>query len=117
MDKASVWPVLEGVHDPDIPLISVVELKVIQNVEVEALMDPPWTTDRVSPTGREKLRMFGLASAPIHADDVKVVLFEPATCPNCGTQDIVLKNGFGPTACRSFHFNHCRQPFEAIKPI
>ncbi len=158
MDKASVWSVLEDVHDPEIPVISVVELGVIHDVEVDGdrvrvgltptfagcpalhvmkretqerlsaagaeavevdvLMNPPWTTDRISPTGREKLRMFGLAPAPIHARNVELVLLEPATCPYCGRQDTFLKNGFGPAACRRIHFcNHCRQPFEAFKPI
>jgi ring-1,2-phenylacetyl-CoA epoxidase subunit PaaD len=158
MDVASVWSVLENIHDPEIPVISVVELGVIQGVEVEAdrvrigltptfagcpalhvmkreikerlsaagaeavevdvLMDPPWTTDRISPTGREKLRRFGLAPAPIHAGRVEVVLLEPTTCPYCGSQDTEMKNGFGPTACRAIHFcNHCRQPFEAFKPV
>jgi ring-1,2-phenylacetyl-CoA epoxidase subunit PaaD len=158
MDELGVWSVLETVHDPEIPVISVVELGVIQGVEVEAdrvrvgltptfagcpalhvmkreiqerllasgadsvevvvLLSPAWTTDRISPAGRDKLVAFGLAPAPIHAGRVEVVLLEPATCPYCGSQDTQLKNGFGPTACRSIHFcNHCRQPFEAFKPI
>jgi ring-1,2-phenylacetyl-CoA epoxidase subunit PaaD len=158
MDETGVWSVLQDVRDPEIPVISVVELGVIQDVEVgadgvrvaltptfagcpalhviqheiqerlsaagavsvevEILLDPPWTTDRISPEGREKLRMFGLAPAPIHAGNIELALLEPATCPYCGSQDTVLKNGFGPTACRTIHFcNSCRQPFEALKAI
>jgi ring-1,2-phenylacetyl-CoA epoxidase subunit PaaD len=158
MDEASVWSVLEAVRDPEIPVISVVELGVIHGVEVDGdrvrvgltptfagcpalhvmkreiqerlsaagadvvevdvLMDPPWTTDRISPAGREKLRTFGLAPAPVHAGNVELALLEAATCPYCGSDDTVLKNSFGPTVCRMIHFcNHCRQPFEAFKPI
>src|SRR3990172_11750372 len=158
IDKESVWSILEDVHDPEIPAISVVELGVIQgvelagdrvrveltptfagcpalhvmkreiqervsalgagDVEVVIVLSPPWTMDRITPAGREKLKAFGLAPAPIHAGDVEAALLEPATCPYCGSQDTVLKNGFGPTACRSIHFcNGCWQPFEAFKPI
>lgn len=158
MDEASVWSVLEDVCDPEIPVISVVDLGVIHGVEVEdgrvrvdliptfagcpalhamkqeietrlgaigarsvevvVLLSPPWTTDRISPAGRRKLREFGLSPAPIHGGHVGAVLLEPASCPYCGSRETVLKNTFGPTACRSIHFcNHCRQPFEAIKPI
>ena len=158
MDEASVWSVLGSVYDPEIPVISVVELGLIQEVEAQAdgvrvaltptyagcpalhvmkreiqerlvaagadrvevvvLLSPAWTTDRISPAGREKLRAFGLAPAPIHAGQVEIVLLEPAICPFCGSQETELKNGFGPTACRSIHFcNNCRQPFEAFKPL
>lgn len=158
MDEASVWSVLDGVHDPEIPVISVVELGVIQLVEVESgrvrvgltptfagcpalhvmkreiqerlaaagaesvevaiLLSPPWTTDRITSAGRDKLKSFGLAPAAIHAGNVAIVLLEPATCPYCGSLDTELKNGFGSTACRSIHFcKHCRQPFEAFKPL
>lgn len=158
MDEATVWAILEDVRDPEIPVISVVDLGVIQGVEVAGdrvrveltptfagcpalhvmqreiqervaalgpkavevviVLSPPWTTDRITPAGREKLKAFGLAPAPIHAGDIKAALLEQATCPYCGSQDTVLKNGFGSTACRSIHFcNGCRQPFEAFKPI
>jgi ring-1,2-phenylacetyl-CoA epoxidase subunit PaaD len=36
-------------------------LNLAERVEVEISFDPPWTSDRISPQGRERLRMSGFA--------------------------------------------------------
>ena len=90
----------------------------------------PWTTDRISPTGREKLRGAGfappphlaaLAAHPSRALPMAGVLAgdaAPVECPYCGSTRTTLENLFGPTQCRSIrHCAACRQPFEAFKPI
>ncbi|HEU0236219.1 MAG TPA: 1,2-phenylacetyl-CoA epoxidase subunit PaaD [Candidatus Limnocylindrales bacterium] len=70
----------------------------------------PWTSDRISPAGLERLRSAGIA--PPTAPGVA-----PA-CPWCGSGDATLDNLFGPTQCRSVHFcRACRQPFEALKRV
>jgi ring-1,2-phenylacetyl-CoA epoxidase subunit PaaD len=83
-------------------------------VEIDAVFDPPWTTDRISATAKEKLKSFGIA-AP------KCSLYAgawEAECPYCGSHDTKIENLFGPTACRSvWYCNTCRQPFESMKPM
>jgi ring-1,2-phenylacetyl-CoA epoxidase subunit PaaD len=75
-------------------------------VEVEFGFRVPWTTDRITPRGRERLRASGFAPP------------DEATCPYCRSADVALENLFGPTQCRSLHYcRACRQPFEAFKPI
>ena len=89
-------------------------------VVVETSFATPWTSDRISPAGREKLRRSGFAPPP-HIDarrDLPMLGEEPVRCPYCGSARTTLENLFGPTQCRSIrHCAECRQPFEAFKPV
>jgi ring-1,2-phenylacetyl-CoA epoxidase subunit PaaD len=80
----------------------------------------PWTSDRISPAGRDRLRASGFAPPAEVADDspVLVQLSTPVPCPHCGSPRTVLESAFGPTQCRAvYHCTDCRQPFEAFKPV
>ena len=93
-------------------------------VEVRFVYSPPWTSDRITPEGREALRSYGLTPPPAEAAGrtfVPLASLERshgvAACPFCGSEDTVLESAFGPTLCRSTHFcRACRNPFEAFKP-
>ena len=90
-------------------------------VRVEMSFSTPWTTDRISPDGREKLRRSGFAPPPHVAPGRGLPLLgeaAPIECPYCGSSETTLENVFGPTQCRSIrHCGACRQPFEAFKPV
>jgi ring-1,2-phenylacetyl-CoA epoxidase subunit PaaD len=89
--------------------------------EVRVVLDDSWSTDRISPAGREKLRAAGFAPpTPRSAAAVTLVQLERGAhrCPWCGSTDTRLDNIFGPTPCRSLRYcNACRQPFEQFKTI
>jgi len=94
---------------------AVVNIEGITKVEVEFIHHPPWTSDRITEIGRERLKEFGIAPPPKqlgpngewHVD-----------CPYCGSTYTTLDNIFGPTACRSILYcKQCKNPFEAMKPI
>ena len=89
-------------------------------VDVETSFAPPWTSDRISPAGREKLRASGFAPPP-HIGSARALPMlgdAPVECPYCGSTRTTLENVFGPTQCRSIrHCAACRQPFEAFKPV
>ncbi|MBO8172187.1 MAG: phenylacetate-CoA oxygenase subunit PaaJ [Bacillaceae bacterium] len=94
---------------------AVSEIDGIDEVDVIFVKDPIWTSDRITPEGREKLKEFGIAPPPLHAHEQGAWEIE---CPYCGSTRTVLDNMFGPTACRSiFYCNKCKNPFEAIKPV
>ena len=158
-----VWEALGKVPDPEIPVVSVIELGIIRSVEatperirvemlptfvgcpalemirqsiaerlagmaeaveVEATFAEPWTSDRITPQGRRKLRESGFAPPAPGAAEAEQPLFPTITvrpvarCPFCGSRDTLLENPFGPTRCRAIHWcNHCRQPFEQFKTI
>jgi ring-1,2-phenylacetyl-CoA epoxidase subunit PaaD len=156
----AVWDALAEIPDPEIPVISLVELGVIRDVEVEngrvrveftptflgcpalevmrdqmsakvrelgaepeieVIVDDSWSTDRITPEGREKLREAGLAPpAPRTAGMPQLVELQrgPFRCPYCGSTETQLENIFGPTPCRSLRYcKSCRQPFEQFKTI
>jgi len=155
-----VWAALAEIPDPEIPVISLVELGVIKDVEVDerrvridftptfmgcpalepmqramkakveelgatadvrVLLDDSWSSDRITPEGREKLRQAGFAPpAPRSAAPLTLVELQRGAfrCPYCGSTDTRLENLFGPTPCRSIRYcNACRQPFEQFKTL
>lgn len=97
---------------------------ITPEVEVVVTMDPPWTSDRITPAGRERLRLSGFAPpAPVPAGPALGMLDELAVlpvaeCPYCGSRNTTMENPFGPTLCRAIHHcADCRQPFEQFKRV
>ncbi|MGH2626712.1 MAG: 1,2-phenylacetyl-CoA epoxidase subunit PaaD [Anaerolineales bacterium] len=88
------------------------------SVQLDVVLDPPWTTEWMSEDARRRLREFGIAPPPRHEGMLEIVWSDPFVCPRCGSGDTEVKNPFGPTACRSIHVcRSCREPFEAFKPM
>jgi ring-1,2-phenylacetyl-CoA epoxidase subunit PaaD len=93
-----------------------------REVEVRFVYSPPWTSDRITPAGREALRSHGLTPPGeglvfLPLASLGTATVDPAPCPFCGSTDTELESAFGPTLCRSTHFcRTCRNPFEAFKP-
>lgn len=147
--ESDIRAALAEVPDPEIPVLSVIDLGIVHRVEirpdrigiailptfvgcpaldvirssiadhlgarfgrpvqVETTFEVPWTSDRISSTGRVALRQAGIAP-PSAPDDVR--------CPFCASADVVMDSAFGPTQCRSlFYCRGCRQPFEALKSV
>jgi ring-1,2-phenylacetyl-CoA epoxidase subunit PaaD len=89
--------------------------------EINVRTDDSWSTDRITPAGREKLRASGFAPpTPRRAEAPTLVQLQSKVfrCPYCGSTDTQLENIFGPTPCRSLRYcTSCRQPFEQFKTI
>jgi ring-1,2-phenylacetyl-CoA epoxidase subunit PaaD len=97
------------------------DLRMADEVVVELSFAVPWTSDRITPAGREALRSSGFAPpqqiGATFGGDLLTVL-PIVTCPYCASRSTTLENPFGPTLCRAiYHCADCRQPFEAFKPI
>jgi ring-1,2-phenylacetyl-CoA epoxidase subunit PaaD len=155
-----VWAALAEVPDPEIPVVSLVDLGVVRDVavdgervtieftptflgcpalevmrrqmaeavrslggepDVQVVLDDSWSTDRITPDGRAKLRDAGFAPpAPHEAGEPTLVQLQTGAfrCPYCGSSDTHLENLFGPTPCRSIRYcDACRQPFEQFKTL
>jgi ring-1,2-phenylacetyl-CoA epoxidase subunit PaaD len=173
---------LDDVKDPEIPVVSVVELGIIQAVEVDAgsariaitptflgcpaleimrreiaarvrelgyedvrvdvQLEPAWTTDRIAPAARERMKSIGLAPPPparfVTDQDLTFLgtgtlgaggpaeqgapgapsPAESVACPYCGSEDTRVESAFGPTICRVIHYcGSCRQSFEEFKAL
>ncbi len=93
---------------------------VADRVEVDVSFATPWSSDRIWPSGREKLRRSGFAPPPHVGAGRALPMLDsaPVECPYCGSRRTTLESVFGPTQCRSIrHCAECRQSFESFKPI
>jgi ring-1,2-phenylacetyl-CoA epoxidase subunit PaaD len=157
--RERVLEVLESVKDPEVPVVSVVELGIVRgvsiegtrvaititptysgcpamreieqdirsalgaagidDVELETVRMPAWTTDWIGAEAREKLRRYGIAPpGPVVTGGLVTLQMHraPAVCPHCGSHDTELRSEFGSTACKAIHVcNACREPFDEFK--
>lgn len=158
--RDEVFEILETVKDPEVPVISVVELGIVRDVEVSdagvivtitptysgcpAMVEieseivaaleregfspvavrttytPAWTTDWITPSGREKLEAYGIAPPGPASNELDLVPLQrraaSVQCPYCKSLNTELKSIFGPTACKAIWFcRNCDQPFEEFK--
>lgn len=144
---AEVWAVLEGVPDPEIPAVSLVDLGIVRDVEpaarrvtltptytgcpatlaietsvrdaldaagyrdfvIATTLSPPWTTEWITPSGRDKLRAYGIAPPRLAGERV-------VECPQCGSTATVEISRFGSTPCKSlWRCTNCAEPFDLFK--
>lgn len=91
----------------------ITEIEGVREVQVKFIVEPVWTSERISESGREKLRQFGILPPPRESEEMWEL-----ECPYCQSKNTTLDNLFGPAACRSIAYcRDCRNPFEALKPI
>ena len=91
----------------------------IENVSIDRVLSPPWTTDWISEEGRDKLREYGIA--PPESGGSKRALLHGErniACPRCRSTSTSLVSEFGSTACKaSYKCEDCLEPFEYFKCI
>jgi len=97
-------------------------MEVADEVAVDVSFAEPWTSERISPEGRAKLRGSGFAPpvliGPTFSGEELQLAMLAAECPYCGSRNTTLENPFGPTLCRAiYHCANCRQPFEQFKTV
>lgn len=158
LNKEYILDALQEVKDPEIPVISVIDLGVIPDVvidgdnvivhltptfagcpaidamkedivkvlsshglnkvEVKVLFNEPWSTNLISPKGRQLLKDFGLSPPPAFDGMLTLEVLQNAICPNCNSNNSYMMSTFGPTACRAIHHcNNCHETFEQFKPL
>ncbi len=118
------------------PATSVINLDIeaalrdqgIEKLRLERRLSPPWTTDWITPEGREKLRAYGIAppvdgtaadgrlmgrGAPLTGDSNLTI-----ACPRCGSAKTEKISQFGSTPCKaSYRCTDCLEPFDYFKCI
>jgi ring-1,2-phenylacetyl-CoA epoxidase subunit PaaD len=94
------------------------------DVRVEFVLSPAWTTDWMSDEGRRKLLEHGIVPPVARAVDERdhprrpVLLSLSLRCPQCGSPDTRELSRFGSTACKSLWVcSSCREPFDHFKAI
>ena len=91
----------------------------IENVSIDRVLSPPWTTDWISEDGRDKLREYGIAPPEQGASKRTLLQGERSiACPRCQSQDTEVVSEFGSTACKAaYKCKACLEPFEYFKCI
>lgn len=141
--------VLRSVMDPEIPVLSVVDLGIVryvrsaagrvsvgvtptysgcpateviqrtirealaregfEDVTVETVLSPPWSSEWLSEEGKRKLVAFGIAVPAARS---------AAACPLCASRDTECISEFGSTPCKAhYRCRSCLEPFDVFKCI
>ena len=84
-----------------------------EQVTVEQVLSPAWSTDWMTQSGRDKLREYGIAPP------VNTACGRPTSqieCPQCNSTEVKLFSEFGSTACKAlYQCQDCREPFDYFK--
>ena len=156
--EREVRALLAQVLDPEIPVLSIVDLGIVREVRQEAdgrirvaitptysgcpatevirrlvraalaeggyadaileeVLSPPWTSDWLTPAGREKLRAFGIAPPEASVASARQLLGPAAvSCPRCGSRATLRVSEFGSTPCKAhYRCRACDEPFDYFK--
>ena len=143
MSTKSLWAVLRSVMDPEIPVVSVVDLGIIRDVKRDVVTITPTysgcpATDVIHRDIREALDAAGFGQVAIKtslsppwttdwiSDTGKQALLaygiappdlaKTATCPQCGSADTEEVSRFGSTPCKAqWRCKACLEPFDRFK--
>jgi len=156
--ELEVRKLLARVLDPEIPVLSIVDLGILREVRQEAdgrmrvaitptysgcpatdairtlvraaldaggyadaileeVLSPPWTSDWLTPEGREKLRAFGIAPPEESvASPRRLLAVAAVSCPRCGSRATECVSEFGSTPCKAhYRCSACGEPFDYFK--
>ncbi|MEU6256751.1 1,2-phenylacetyl-CoA epoxidase subunit PaaD [Streptomyces sp. NPDC047043] len=97
------------------------------DVRVVTVLDPPWTTDRITDEGRRKLAEHGIAppgprdaqgSQPARIWLSLATAPAPVPCPRCASADTEEISRFAATACTALRrCRACLEPFPHVKDL
>jgi ring-1,2-phenylacetyl-CoA epoxidase subunit PaaD len=157
---AELWAILEQVRDPEIPVLSIIDLGIVRHVRedatgrvhvgltptysgcpatevirscvraaldargfddavLEEVLSPPWTSDWLTPQGRQKLEAFGIAPPLQGVTSPRALRGARAVCcPRCASADSERVSEFGSTPCKAhYRCRACGEPFDYFKCI
>ena len=144
-ETARLWSLLEGVADPEIPVVSVVDLGIVREVRPDrVVITPTYTGCPASEVIARDIRS-ALDSAGFRQVALETILSPPWTtdwisaagkakltaygiapplargertvrCPQCGSADTEEISRFGSTPCKAlWRCRACAEPFDLFK--
>ena len=142
-DPAAIRAVLAGVEDPEIPVLSVLDLGIVRAIDADAVVITPTysgcpATHAIETAIRAALDAVGFRTvairtvltppwstdmisdegrAKLHAYGIAPpTLDATATCPQCGSTDTAEVSRFGSTPCKAqWRCLACLEPFDRFK--
>jgi len=143
IDEAAIQAVLRTVMDPEIPVVSVVELGIVRDVRPDRVAITPTysgcpATLFIEQSIREALDSAGYRNVAIETQlsppwttdwiseegKAKLAAYgiappdlaQAATCPQCGSAETEEVSRFGSTPCKSqWRCKACQEPFDRFK--
>ena len=143
--SAALWQVLEGVADPEIPAVSVVDLGIVREVRADRVIITPTYTGCPATQVIERDIRSALDAAGFRNVAIETVLSPPWTtdwisaqgrarlkaygiappvpagqraveCPQCGSEATEEISRFGSTPCKAqWRCRDCLEPFDLFK--
>lgn len=105
-------------------LVRALQAAGFTDARVRVALDPAWTTDWITPSGRAALAAAGISPpgvAPRRTGPAALTLTptrRAVRCPQCASADVELTSEFGSTACKAlYRCRHCLEPFDHVKEI
>jgi ring-1,2-phenylacetyl-CoA epoxidase subunit PaaD len=93
-----------------------------QDVRVDLVLAPAWTTDWMTSEGKQKLQEYGIAppsgmsNAARHAGPIRLSL--AVKCPQCASLNTKELTRFGSTSCKALYVcQDCKEPFDYFKVL
>lgn len=118
-DRVVITPTYTGcpaTHAIEAAIRCALDQSGFRHIRVETALAPPWTTDWITESGREKLRAYGIAPPTKGADRAALHNAAPAPCPNCGSTETEEISRFGSTPCKAlWRCRACAEPFDRFK--
>ena len=142
VDSDAIWRVLEEVPDPEIPVLSVVDLGIVRQVTPERVTITPTYTgcpatqvigrdirDALDAAGFRGIAIETTLSPPwttewisaagkakLHAYGIAPPGQGAVACPQCGSADTEEISRFGSTPCKAqWRCRACLEPFDLFK--
>lgn len=108
-------PAMDAIRDD---VILALTAAGFDDVRVEIVLSPAWTTDWMSDAGKHKLAAYGIAPPTGRATARTGVIRLPLTvkCPRCASLRTRELARFGSTACKALYVcDDCLEPFDHFK--
>ncbi|WP_200900750.1 1,2-phenylacetyl-CoA epoxidase subunit PaaD [Pseudarthrobacter siccitolerans] len=93
-----------------------------EDVQVDLVLAPAWTTDWMTEAGKAKLQEYGIAppsgmsDAARHAGPIRLKM--AVKCPQCASLNTKELTRFGSTSCKALYVcQDCKEPFDYFKVL
>ncbi len=120
--QVTITPTYSGCPAMDViraDIVSALNAAGFAQVTVGTVLAPAWSTDWITPAGRDKLARAGIAPPePTARGAGPVPVALPVACPRCGSRATEELSRFGATACKAlWRCRSCAEPFERVKTL
>jgi len=89
-----------------------------QDVAVDLVLSPAWTTDWMTASGKAKLEEYGIAPPTGTGHRGPVTLGMAVKCPRCHSLKTKELSRFGSTSCKAlYQCQECLEPFDYFKVL